>query len=91
MGFDRPPMLPLPRLLVVDLDFGKRLLEFLEDGDREQCGALGCFYFIPVLPAVFIELNIIEDDKAVALGDLVKIPEPGKIMELVRSEDHPTT
>ena len=84
-------MFSLPGLSPVDLDFGKELLEFLEDGNGQKENAFGGFDLITILPAVFIELDIVEYHEGVTGSDFVKVAKPRKVVKLVRREDHPTT
>ncbi len=90
MAANRAPMLSPPRLLVVDLHFGEKLRHFLNDGNGQDKGALISLDFISVLPAVFIELDIVQNNENIGGSNLVKIPEPGKVMKLVDREDHTT-
>jgi hypothetical protein len=41
---------------------------------RQKDGACGAFDAITILPAVFVELDIVENDEYIAAHDLVQIP-----------------
>jgi hypothetical protein len=60
----------------------------VKNGNRKDRGPLGGFDFVSILPAILIELNVIEDYKRVTGSHFVKITQPGKIVKLVGSQNH---
>src|SRR5215468_3019421 len=85
---ERLEMLAGPRLASVDarLPVGRLALATGKDGDGEPEQALVGFDAVAVPPAVLVVLDVVVEDEDVALGELVKVAEPGEIAGL--EHDH---
>ena len=88
MALNSPPMLALPGLFVINTDFIQILSKFMQDGHGQDRSTLWSLDFIAVLPAVFIELDVVQYDKNIGLGDFMDVAQPGKVVQLMDGDEH---
>ncbi len=88
IGQDRLPLFVLPSDIIINQYLIYQLGIPVPDRYGQPLPSLGRLYLVPVLPLIFLKLNIIQEYKDICPADLFEIAQPGQILGLVNCDDH---